>query len=80
MKYVCFLQAQTIWASSWKKFIDNTNYCAKNETKRSNTQARNQLGTPGGANDFLRGAQIFFNYVQYFQAISNTFFQEGQNF
>jgi len=25
----------------------------------ANNQARNQLGTPGGAKSFLRGAQIF---------------------
>jgi len=34
-------------------------------------QARNQLGTPGGAKSFLRGAQIF-------QAMSNTFFEGGE--
>jgi len=27
-------------------------------------QARNQLGSPGGAKSFLRGAQIFLNFVQ----------------
>jgi len=33
-------------------------------------QARNQFGTPGGAKNFLRGAQIF-------KTISNTFFHGG---
>jgi len=39
--------------------------------------ARNQLGTPGGAKSFLRDPK-FLNYIQYFQTISNTFFQGGQ--
>ena len=34
-------------------------------------QARNQLGTPGGAKSFLRGVQVFYT-------ISNTFFQMGR--
>ena len=37
-------------------------------------QARNQLATSGGVKSFLRGPK-FFNYVQYFQTMSNTFFQ-----
>jgi len=40
-------------------------------------QARNQLGAPGWAKSFLRGAQIL-NYFQYFQSMSNTFYRVGE--
>jgi len=39
-------------------------------------QARNQLGTAGGAKFSERGPN-FLNYVQYFQTMSNTFFPGG---
>jgi len=37
-------------------------------------QARNQLGTPGGAKRFPRGAKMFLNYVQH------IFLGEAKNF
>jgi len=44
-----------------EKSKQNKNYqatCVEAQVKPTD-QARNQLGTPGGAKSFLRGAQIF---------------------
>ena len=49
-------------------------------TDRTFRQARNQLGTPGGAKSFPRGAKFFLNYVQYFYTVSSTFFQMRRKF
>jgi len=38
-------------------------------------QAGNQVGTPGGAKCFLKGAQIFQTMSNAFKLMSNTFFQ-----
>jgi len=38
------------------------------------TQARNQLGTPG-SKEFSESGPGFLNYAQYFQIMSNIFFQ-----
>jgi len=40
-------------------------------------QARNHLGTPGGE-EFSESGANFLNYVQYFQTMSNIFFQWGR--
>ena len=51
----------------FEQFVDNhvridvtsRLFVKKNNPSDGFVQARNQLGTPGGANSFLRGAQIF---------------------
>jgi len=43
-------------------------------------QARNQLGTPGGAKSFLRGAQIFKTMSISFKPCPTHFSKEGENF
>ena len=53
--------------------ISGTKIIGKKETY----QARNQLGTPGGAKSFWEGPK-FLNYVQEFHTMPNTFFQVGQ--
>jgi len=43
-------------------------------------QARNQLGTPGGAKSFLRGSQIFWTMSNNFKRCPMNFSREGENF
>ena len=43
-------------------------------------QARNQLGTPGGAKSFLRGAHIFCTMSDIFKLYPTRFFRVGGNF
>jgi len=44
------------------------------------TQARNQLGTPGGAKSFLRGAQIFLTMSNSFKLCPTHLSREGEKF
>jgi len=41
-------------------------------------QARNQLGTPGGAKSFLRGAQIFLTMCNNFKLHPTHFSRQGE--
>ena len=43
-------------------------------------QARNQLGTPGGAKSFLREAQIFWTMSNTFKLYPTHFSREGEKF
>ena len=43
-------------------------------------QARNQLGTPGGAKSFLRGAQIFWTMFNSFKLCPTHFSRGGEKF
>jgi len=43
-------------------------------------QARNQIGTPGGAKSFLRGAQIFGTMSNIFKLCPTHFTRGGENF
>jgi len=43
-------------------------------------QTRNQLGTPGVAKSFLRGAQLFKNMSNSFQLCPTDFSRGGTNF
>jgi len=60
-------------------------YLIRKHTLLGGCQARNQLGTPGGAKSFLRGAQIFevcpilLNYVQHIFPGDDTNFLQGAN-
>jgi len=47
--------------------------------KEHQRQARNQLGTPGGAKSFPRGAQIFLNMLNSF-TLCPTHFSRVENF
>ena len=44
------------------------------------TQARNQLGTPGGAKSFLKGAQIFWTMSNSFKRCPTHFSRGGEEF
>jgi len=48
--------------------------------KGSYRQASNQLGTPGGAKSFLRGAQTFWTMSKIFKLYPTHFSREGENF
>jgi len=50
------------------------------DTADSGKQVRNQLGTPGVATSFLRGAQIFKTVSNSFQLCSTHFFTGAKNF
>jgi len=43
-------------------------------------QARNQLGTPGGAKSFLRGAQFFWTMSNSFKLYQTHFSRGAKNF
>jgi len=43
-------------------------------------QARNQLGTPGGAKSFLRGAHIFCTMSDIFKLYPTNFSRGGEKF
>ena len=43
-------------------------------------QARNQLGTPGGGEEFSERSPNFSNYVQYFSTMLNIFLQREKRF
>jgi len=44
------------------------------------TQARNQLGKPGGAKSFPKRAQIFWTMSNIFEFVQNIFPGEAENF
>jgi len=48
--------------------------------KRTSLQALNQLGTPGGAKRFLRGAQHFWTGSNSFKLCPTHFSRRGKNF
>ena len=53
--YTPFAQAGAVTSDTGAEAVKPDLRCSW----RGHTQARNQLGTPGGAKSFLRGAQIF---------------------
>jgi len=76
-----------IW-NTWKVVLTKNKFsknyvhaaCVSSLTKKASgySQARNQLGTPGRANSFLRGAQTFWTMSNSFKQCPTHFSRRGE--
>jgi len=77
--YNMFITAIYFWnCKKYTIFISSYTADATNKDKQY-SQARNQLGTPGGAKIFLRGAQIFLTMSNSFKIYPTNFSRGAKN-